>query len=97
MLPRMVYAYLTEHRASATLDAEMYVLAARRPELRMHTSRWTTSFVDVLADFVDRDTASHLTATVNGLVLIAVSADRAVTLEEISDTLLRGFRTPDGT
>jgi DNA-binding transcriptional regulator YbjK len=94
-LPRMLHEYLTEHRAVAILDIEIYVLAARRPELRMHTSRWTASFIDLLTAFVDRDVATHVAATFNGLLLRAVASDIPTDLPELTRILTPALTASD--
>jgi DNA-binding transcriptional regulator YbjK len=86
-LPDMLYRYLTDYRATAAFEVELYVLAARRPELRVHTSRWTDAFVDILAGFVPRDVAAHAAATFNGLLLINISSERAVSRTGLSTVL----------
>jgi TetR/AcrR family transcriptional regulator, regulator of biofilm formation and stress response len=91
-LPRMLHEYLTEHRAVAVLDIEVYVLAARRPELRVHTSRWTASFIDLLTAFVDRDVATYVAATFNGLILRAVASDLPTQPTELARVLGRALR-----
>jgi TetR/AcrR family transcriptional regulator, regulator of biofilm formation and stress response len=94
-LPKMLHTYLTTKRDAATLDVEIYILAARRQELRVHPHRWTESFIDILARFVDRDTARQVTATVNGLILTGVASDRPASLSEMSRVLERAFGRVD--
>lgn len=91
-LPRMLHEYLNEHRSTATLDVEIYILAARRPELRVHTSRWTACFIDLLAAFVDRDVAEHAAATFNGLVLRGVASDLPARPSELGTVMRRALQ-----
>jgi DNA-binding transcriptional regulator YbjK len=95
-LPAMLHRYLTDQRVVAGFEIEIYVLAARRPELRGYTTRWTAAFVDVLAEFVSRDVAAHVAATFNGLLLINVSSEHPASLEELTRVLTAAIaRSPD--
>lgn len=91
-LPIMLHEYLNERRTLATLDVEIYLLAARRPELRVHSSRWTASFIDLLTGFVDHEVASHTAATFNGLLLHTVSSGEPAQLEELKNVLGRALQ-----
>jgi DNA-binding transcriptional regulator YbjK len=90
-LPQMLHEYLTEHRAMAILDIEIYVLAARRPELQALTSRWTASFIEVLTEFVDREVATHVAATFNGLLLRGVASALPTPLTDLVGILGRAL------
>jgi DNA-binding transcriptional regulator YbjK len=89
VLPVMLFGYLTARREVAVFDAETYVLAARRPELRRFTTAWTTAYVDVLSTFVERSLAQHLAYVTNGFVLVAVSGDKVPTWAQASELIRR--------
>ena len=83
----MLYGYLTERRSLAIFDAEIYVLAARRPEIREHATRWSAEFLDALETFVSRDVAEGVAATFAGIVLTQLASTRPPTLAECVRTL----------
>jgi DNA-binding transcriptional regulator YbjK len=83
-ISKMLFDYLTERRAAATFDVEIYVLAARRPLLRKHATRWTAFFVEALTIYVDEPTARHAATMFNGLLLIGISGQQPVSLADIT-------------
>jgi DNA-binding transcriptional regulator YbjK len=93
-LPEMLHRYLTDQHAVAAYEVELYVLAARRPELRVYTTRWTAAFIDVLAEFIPRDAAAHVAATFNGLILINVASTLPVSLSELRRILAAAMGRP---
>lgn len=90
-LPRMMYDYMTTRRDEAVTDVELFVLAARRPELRVHTSKWSTSTAAVLNKFVAEEIAERLAIAMHGITLVSIASDRTLSLDEVRRML--GFAT----
>lgn len=90
-LPQMVYTYLVDYRDKAILDVELYILAARRPRLQDCVRKWAEEFVEILTNFVDRDLAELLAASVNGYSLINVATAPPASVDDVRRILAPAF------
>jgi DNA-binding transcriptional regulator YbjK len=86
-LTDLMYEYLTERRDEAVTDVELFVLAARRPELRVHTSRWALVTAQMLQKFVPVDVAEHLATVLHGISLVSIASDHPPTRDDIKRLL----------
>ncbi|GHJ38378.1 ebrA repressor [Streptomyces sp. TS71-3] len=75
-LAGMMGEWLSGDRAGAELEYELYLAALRRPALRPVAAEWAEGFAGLLAERTDPDTASALTALMEGICLQVLLTDR---------------------
>jgi DNA-binding transcriptional regulator YbjK len=80
-LAELIAAYSAQDRRLTIAEYDLYLLAARRPDLREELDRWDRA-VDEMARRLCPDRAELLAAAVNGLYLRAATTeiDRATTV-----------------
>lgn len=77
-------------RASAAAEYELFLMAARRPELRAEADRWARGLDAVLAGVVaDPLARAGVAAAVDGLLLRALTATEPAGVDEIRAILQR--------
>ena len=80
--------YLAEHRGRTIAEYELYLLAARRPELRPAARLWLSAARELLARWsTDEATLRAALAACDGLLLQGLIADEPPGADEIAGTL----------
>lgn len=80
--------YLRERRGPAIAEYELYLLAARRPDLRPAAQLWMEAAREVLAQWTDDETSIRAAiAACDGLLIQGLIADEPPRAEEIARTM----------
>ncbi|HZA15995.1 MAG TPA: TetR family transcriptional regulator [Pseudonocardiaceae bacterium] len=84
----LVADYLRERRGPAIAEYELYLLAARRPDLRPAAQLWMEAAREVLAQWTDDETAIRAAIAVcDGLLIQGLIADEPPRADEIARTM----------
>ena len=79
-----------KRRAQIAAEYELFLMAARRPDLRPELARWTNALDAFLARYVDDPTPrAAATAAIDGLFLRCLCADHPPDADEILSILHR--------
>ena len=73
-LARLAHEYVTD-RPRALLEYELYLAAARSPELRPSARVWLHGAREFLAPLAGREAAFAITALLDGYMLAAIATD----------------------
>jgi TetR/AcrR family transcriptional regulator, regulator of biofilm formation and stress response len=87
-LVELVERYLDD-RTRALLEYELYLAAARSPELRVFARVWIDGMRDVLAPVMGAGTAAAVAALIDGMILQALVTGEPVDGERLRDGLTR--------
>lgn len=84
-----------ERRAQVAAEYELYLMAARRPELRAELDRWTQALDAFLAHFIDDPVRrTGAAAAIDGLFLRCFCAEDPFATDEVLAVLHRLIVTP---
>ena len=84
-LAELTASYLTEHRGRAIAEYELYLLAARRPELRPAARLWLDAARELLSRWTTEEaTLRAALALCDGVLLQGLIADEPPDAEEIA-------------
>ncbi|WP_330262110.1 TetR/AcrR family transcriptional regulator [Streptomyces griseorubiginosus] len=78
-------------RRSAVLGFELHLAAVRNPALRALTQQWTTDSRAVLARFTGPQTAAHLDALLEGLIMHALLATEPEPRQKTRATIVQAL------
>jgi DNA-binding transcriptional regulator YbjK len=96
VLVDLVHGGPARHR-SAVLGFELHLAALRNPELRVLTREWTRASRAVLARFTSQDTAIHLDALLEGMIMHALLAAGPETREATRAAIVQVLGLVGGT
>lgn len=87
-LVELAAGYLRERRGPAITEYELYLLAARRPDLRPAAQLWMEAAREVLARWTDDETALRAAlAACDGLLIQGLIAEEPPEAQEIARTM----------
>lgn len=91
----MLADYLGTDRARALAEYELYLFAARRPELRPAARRWLDSIGAVLRPYVaDEARIGVILAAIDGMLIQGLIAERPPTAEQLRPLLAQLLDQP---
>lgn len=86
-LTEMVMEYLASDREHLVVEYELYLAAMSRPRLRTAASRYTGTTIRVLSALTTPDTASALTAAIDGLCIRALTNNEPLQHADVRSVL----------
>lgn len=87
-LPRLVRRYLAD-RSRALVDYELYLAAARDPDLRPVARVWLDGLRELLIPLTGRENATSVAALLDGAMLQSVVTDEDLDVERLRAALIR--------
>lgn len=88
-LVELMLDWLGPQRDRTVVEYELYLAAVRRPALRAAATAWVEQITAMLAEHVDPVTARAVTATVDGLLIEWLVAERAPDRDDLLPVLRR--------
>lgn len=90
-IARVAYDYIADHDR-ALVEYELYLAAARSPQLRPAARAWIDGVRDLLTPRAGRDAATAITALIDGFLLEAIATGGAVSRAELAGAIATQLR-----
>jgi DNA-binding transcriptional regulator YbjK len=81
------------NRSRLVAEVELYLYAARRPQLRAAATAWADAIADLFPD-LDELTHRSLVAAIDGLCLQLLIAETPLSVDFVTEVLERALQTP---